>query len=102
MPSKLPMDSCHDRFRLKVNYHERSHLPYYVDEANHGNKFDEYDENEIILERYSTVYLHLLATEWIFKDWLVGCFGFSGPLRQYFSLYRAVLLYCCFTSTVNI
>ena len=23
-------------------------------------------------------------------DWLVGCFGFSDPLRQYFSLYRAV------------
>ena len=23
-------------------------------------------------------------------DWLVGCFGFNGPLRQYFSLYRAV------------
>ena len=23
--------------------------------------------------------------------WLVGCFGFNGPLRQYFSLYRAVL-----------
>ena len=22
--------------------------------------------------------------------WLVGCFGFKGPLRQYFSLYRAV------------
>ena len=22
--------------------------------------------------------------------WLVGCFGFSGPLRQYYSLYRAV------------
>ena len=22
--------------------------------------------------------------------WLVGCFGFYGPLRQYFSLYRAV------------
>ena len=22
--------------------------------------------------------------------WLVGCFGFSGPLRQYFSLYLAV------------
>ena len=21
--------------------------------------------------------------------WLVGCFGFNGPLRQYFSLYRA-------------
>ena len=23
---------------------------------------------------------------------LVGCFGFNGPLRQYFSLYRAVSL----------
>ena len=22
--------------------------------------------------------------------WLLGCFGFNGPLRQYFSLYRAV------------
>ena len=22
--------------------------------------------------------------------WLVGCFWFNGPLRQYFSLYRAV------------
>ena len=22
-------------------------------------------------------------------SWLVGCFGFNGPLRQYFSLYRA-------------
>ena len=22
-------------------------------------------------------------------EWLVGCFGFNGPLRQYFSLYRA-------------
>ena len=21
--------------------------------------------------------------------WLVGCFGFNDPLRQYFSLYRA-------------
>ena len=24
------------------------------------------------------------------ESWLVGCFGFDGPLRQYFSLYRAV------------
>ena len=23
-------------------------------------------------------------------SWLVGRFGFNGPLRQYFSLYRAV------------
>ena len=26
----------------------------------------------------------------IYVGWLVGCFGFNGPLRQYFSLYRAV------------
>ena len=25
-----------------------------------------------------------------FDGWLVGCFGLNGPLRQYFSLYRAV------------
>ena len=24
------------------------------------------------------------------SGWLVGCFGLNGPLRQYFSLYRAV------------
>ena len=24
------------------------------------------------------------------NTWLVGCFGFNVPLRQYFSLYRAV------------
>ena len=33
--------------------------------------------------------------EWTRMDrlndgWLVGCFGFNGPLRQYFSLYRAI------------
>ena len=26
----------------------------------------------------------------IYSQWLVGCFGFNGPLRQYFSLYQAV------------
>ena len=25
-----------------------------------------------------------------FCGWLIGCFGLNGPLRQYFSLYRAV------------
>ena len=24
------------------------------------------------------------------RIWLVGCFGFNGPLKQYFSLYRAI------------
>ena len=26
----------------------------------------------------------------VMHGWLVGCFGFNGPLRQYFSLYQAV------------
>ena len=26
----------------------------------------------------------------LINGWLVGCFGFNGPLRQYFSLYQAV------------
>ena len=30
------------------------------------------------------------GTEYREVHWLVGCFGLSGPLRQYFSLYRAV------------
>ena len=31
-----------------------------------------------------------LVTWSLYDGWLVGCFGFNGPLRQYFSLYRAV------------
>ena len=32
-----------------------------------------------------------MAQRWFFLAWLVGwLFGLSGPLRQYFSLYRAV------------
>ena len=34
--------------------------------------------------------LPLKSSGWAGKGWLVGCFGFSGPLRKYFSLYRAV------------
>ena len=30
-----------------------------------------------------------LYVSWL-VGWLVGCFGFSSPLRQYFSLYQAV------------
>ena len=32
--------------------------------------------------------LHILLL--VMNRWLVGCFWFNGPLRQYFSLYRAV------------
>ena len=33
--------------------------------------------------QFEHIYFHKLI-------WLVGCFGLNGPLRQYFSLYRAV------------
>ena len=31
-----------------------------------------------------------LKVTYNFRDLVVGCFGLNGPLRQYFSLYRAV------------
>ena len=34
-------------------------------------------------------FIRLTLLKWGFGC-LVGCFGFNGPLRQYFSLYRAV------------
>ena len=39
----------------------------------------------IVFDRKLVYSSHQIAT-----SWLVGCFGFNGPLRQYFSLYRAV------------
>ena len=40
------------------------------------------------------LYTALTSTNNLFASknriWLVGCFGFNGPLRQYFSLYLAV------------
>ena len=37
-----------------------------------------------------TVFLSYQDDVWMTMIWLVGCFGLSGPLRQYFSLYEAV------------
>ena len=36
------------------------------------------------------LFLQYLSKCFTMSCWLVGCFGFNGPLRQYFSLYRAV------------
>ena len=36
---------------------------------------------------YFLMYLSVFTES---ECWLVGCFGFNGPFRQYFSLYRAV------------
>ena len=38
----------------------------------------------------SLLFLPLFGRRLDIVGWLVGCFGFNGPLRQYFSLYRAV------------
>ena len=41
----------------------------------------------------SDIYLHKVHIEWGQRGrigWLVDCFGFNSPLRQYSSLYRAV------------
>ena len=37
---------------------------------------------KILITAYMSVTTHF--------GWLVGCFGFNGPLRQYFSLYQTV------------
>ena len=42
-------------------------------------------QNFYILQSRYTEYQHIYT-----NGWLVGCFGFNGALRQYFSLYRAV------------
>ena len=36
-----------------------------------------------------SIYNTVFVVGWL-VGWLVGCFGLNGPLRQYFSLYRAV------------
>ena len=38
----------------------------------------------------SVVLVELQVALFRLVGWLVGCLGFNGPLRQYFSLYRAV------------
>ena len=52
-----------------------------------GNRdyFPYFPINPIALRKAKIVYNFGLS-----KCWLVGCFGFNGPLRQYFSLYWAV------------
>ena len=43
-------------------------------------------------QRYYCLFISVSArySKHLLKIWLVGCFGFNGPLRQYFSLYRAI------------
>ena len=62
--------------------------------------FDEiWDLIESVSEGFPSYFCYMLTTWTILQSfsssdltecWLVGCFGFNGPLRQYFSLYRAV------------
>ena len=52
----------------------------------HAIKSDEWKD----LPQYKHVKNELSVIGKLVLSWLVGCFGFNGPLRQYFSLYRAV------------
>ena len=50
---------------------------------------------ETLLQGYihdvpSEILTSILQRHLYSASWLVGCFGFKGPLRQYFSLHRAV------------
>ena len=38
----------------------------------------------------ASVMVELIVVVVVIKVVIVGCYGFNGPLRQYFSLYRAV------------
>ena len=42
------------------------------------------------LDIFTLIYPFSSLSPSLWEIWLVGCFGFNGPLRQYFSLYRAV------------
>ena len=48
------------------------------------------------LQKYKVVNIHhndmimTVNNSYLEIGWLVGCFGLNGPLRQYFSVYRAV------------
>ena len=53
-----------------------------------GNRFCDFPfalPDNVVLKK-----LEPTAANYFNRSWLVGCFGFNGPLRQYFSLYRAV------------
>ena len=49
---------------------------------------------QLLTQKQVNIFLHknskLDEFDNVLASWLVGCFGLNGPLRQYFSLYRAV------------
>ena len=47
------------------------------------------EEIETCLNKNNSKRAFQLVKDLTSVGWLVGCFGFNGPLRQYFSLYRA-------------
>ena len=50
-----------------------------------------YEKIIIVVPRFVHLYEEIiLYLERVDCSWLAGCFGFNGPLRKYFSLYRAV------------
>ena len=75
----LDLSDCFERKKKIPSYNRRNKVC--LPSANH--------------RQYSSqtkYYKKNLQTLWFIclSGWLIGCFGFNGPLRQYFSLYRAV------------
>ena len=46
------------------------------------------------LDIFTFIYPFSPCSPSLWVGWLVGCFGFNGPLRQYFSLNRGVVGWC--------
>ena len=56
----------------------------------HSDMNTERIDNSQEIEVWPEMCVKIPQIDCMYPVWLVGCFGFHGPLRQYFSLYRAV------------
>ena len=78
VPSKI------DNSQFKLS--EDGKTPFWI----FGDKDSELPENKAVQNSFLLVLWQMSMIGLQTMDWLVGCFGLNGPLRQYFSLYRAV------------
>ena len=78
---------------LSANIHERVIDKYCKRELLQDPEKEESvnycDRNYKILADYQYCSVFIVGYDFCVVGWL-GCFGLNGPLRQYFSLYRAV------------
>ena len=70
-----------------IQQFERESELFDLNNADESREERENRSNFYVEEIREIEFKHILDES---DDWLVGCFGLNGPLRQYFSLYRAV------------